>query len=119
MPVHLGLPIFRVMWVHACKIIHSSPFPGFHDCSVEEGSEPTAGEKREDKRNVSRCVGLVPATGSTKYLELAAWRVLSSSVPTSHAYMKLVLMYRRLIVLCTLRWRGTVPCVRRARSNKL
>ena len=74
---------------------------------MEQGSEPTAGEKREDKRNVSRCVGLIPATGSTKYLELTAWRVLSSSVPTSRAYMKLVLMYRRLIVLCTLNFHLT------------
>ena len=54
-------------------------FPGFHDCSVEQGSEPTAGEKREDKRNVSRYVGLIPATGSTKYLELGEFSPVASS----------------------------------------
>ena len=44
---------------------------------MEQGSEPTAGEKREDKRNVSRCVGLVPATGSTKYLELGEFSLVA------------------------------------------
>ena len=68
---------FRVMWVRACKIIHSLHFPGFHDCSVEQGSEPTAGEKREDKRNVSRYVGLILATGSTKYLELVEFSLVT------------------------------------------